>query len=77
MKQYSPATINYDDNVAVGMSRLVIELRKSGYKGITKTFIINALSDYLLQEFEKGGVKKTEKFLKEPYTSYMEYKRSK
>lgn len=62
-----PVTFRLDDDVALEVQPLVMELRKMGFKGVSRTFILNSATRYLLQLKRSMGIDEIVELIKPDY----------
>lgn len=51
-----PVTFNLDDELALQIQPVVMELRRQGYKGLSRTFLLNSGLKTLIKMYESKGV---------------------
>ena len=51
-----PVTFNLDDDVSLQVQPLIMALRRNGYKGVSRTFLLNNALRRMVKDFKDGGV---------------------
>lgn len=62
-----PVTFNLDDDVSLMTQPLIMELRRNGYKGISRTFLLNSGLKLLVDMHKKKGIGSVERVIKGDY----------
>lgn len=62
-----PVTFNLDDDVSLSVQPLIMELRKNGYKGMSRTFLLNSSLRYILKIYQDEGVGKIKEIIQSDY----------
>ena len=64
-----PVTFNFDDDVSLNVQPLIMELRKNGYKGMSRTFLLNSALRYILKVHQIDGVEKIKEIIQSDYNN--------
>lgn len=71
-----PVTFNLDDDVSLSVQPLIMALRRNGFKGVSRTFLLNSSLRKMLKEFKEDGLEGVQEIIKEDY-EFMITKRKK
>ena len=66
----STVTFHLDDDIIVNLKRIEMEFRKRGYKGFSRTFLLNAGGQYLVDIFDQEGFKVVEEIITEEWKKH-------
>lgn len=63
-------TFHLDDDVSLKLKKVEMDLRKKGYKRMSRTFLLNAFGDFIANTYEKDGFKQLEGIIKTYWTKW-------
>lgn len=62
-----PVTFNLDDDVSLNVQPLIMALRRNGYKGVSRTFLLNSALRKMIDGYNETGIDYIKEVIKSDY----------